>query len=202
MDEFIFLIHFHSARGGGAMAAPDACRIHHETPRLPSRQLRAGPAGLRGAGQRAAGARRRGGGHRRHRQCRGGAAVLPARRASVARGGGAGPAALAAAPAGVRGHLRAVPAGGAVAASAVRAAGGRAAVPGPALRVCAAVHGAVVDRIHLDRAGQRAGGDLQRVGVQPAGHLHHAGAGGCDARLGPSRPVPSPRPPKRCMACP
>ena len=39
-------------------------------------------------------------------------------------------------------------------------------------------HGAIGDRVHIHGARQRAGGRVQRVGIEPARHLPHAAAGG------------------------
>ena len=49
-----------------------------------------------------------------------------------------------------------------------------AALHGHSLPVHAALHGAIVDRVHVHGQGQRARRGLQRVGLEPARHFHHA----------------------------
>ena len=103
--------------------------------------------------------------------------VLPAGRAAGAAGGAGRRAALAAACGGARQHVRAVPGAGADRAGDCAGAADAAAVGRAADAVRAAVDGAVLDRLHLDRPRQRAGGAVRGDRVEPARHPADAAAG-------------------------
>ena len=73
-----------------------------------------------------------------------------------------------------------VPGAGLRAQAAAVAAGHARALRRRAVPVRAAGDGAIGDRVHLDGAGQRGGGGLQRLGVHPARRVRDAAAGQSD----------------------
>ncbi|VCW33514.1 hypothetical protein BANRA_00466 [Pseudomonas aeruginosa] len=109
-------------------------------------------------------------------------AVLPPRRQAVAPGDHRRHDPLAPAPAGVRLHLRDVPAARPGAETGTVADGHPGAVPRHPVPLRPAGHGAILHRLHLAGARQRAGSGMQRFRVEPARRIPYPAAGQAAAR--------------------
>ncbi len=147
--------------------------------RLPARQLHPRPAVGRHPReprprQRPSGPVLRGPDHGGHRP-----AVLPARRQALARGDPRGHHPLAACTCWCSASTFVLfPLLGLALKRGAGAAGHARALHRPCAPMGAARHRAVGDRLHRDGARQHAGGDLQRLGLDIAGGVRDAGAGG------------------------
>ncbi len=118
--------------------------------------------------------------HRRRRRvdrCRG-AALLPLRRPALHPGSGGRDAPVAAAPDGAGVHVRPLPPAGAGRRRPRPVPPDATPLHRPALPVPGALHRPVLDRLHLDSARQRRGGDLRGLLLQPHRDRRDAAAGG------------------------